>query len=170
MSDPKRIRDIPGFFLRQRSRVELVEFYDIESCFLSRFGVIPGGKPRQNTLMKAGQDPDNTGPEKYAQTQHILLAVLHSDYVIGSALHGSFGKARRLHHPTDSPHGPTQWGLHMGTVGIQCIIQLPHHMDPHKENCWISSQSPPYRETVGTQCQILKSTQGSDQDRQFLGH
>ena len=35
-------------------------------------------------------------------------------------------------------------------------------MDPHKENCWISSQSPPYRETVGTQCQILGSTQGSD--------
>ena len=89
--------------------------------------MIPGGKPRQNTLMKAGQDPDNTGPGKYAQTQHILLAVLHSDYVIGSALHGSFRKARRLHHSTDSPHGPTQWGLHMGTVAsFNCLTTWTH--------------------------------------------
>ena len=121
MSDPKRIRDIPGFFLRQRSRVELIEFYDIESCFLSRLGVIPGGKPRQNTLMKAGQDPDNTGPENMPRLSAFLLCCIHI-VSLGRHFMDPLGKPggyiiQRTHHmdhTVGTPHGDSG------------IIQPPH--------------------------------------------
>ena len=165
LSDKHELSNIYGRNILKRKIIH--RNCDIGSCFLSRFGVIPRGEPRQNTLiMKACQDPDNTGAEECAQTamtQHILGVMLQSDYVIRSALHESFkcmGPYMTPHGRIMNPHQENSWEArqlqpHMETVGIQFLIQLPHHMDPHKENCSISSQSPPYRETVGTQCQIL---------------